>query len=870
MKKIKKYQPGTESLYANTGGWNYGFGQNNSKMTNPGNAALKQYTTTSSSSIPDGSLPTSGDISQVAYSKDKLKGPSFKNKAGAFMGNYGGSISSLGTSIAMLINANKKQDPTGRPYKTGTKNLNTNMKKIKYQEGTMGAKPSFESFMSGDIRRTSTGLTPTSVYGTTPAKKAVVRQKPAMTAEMQRVARLQQKMRDAGYNIKVDGAWGKETQKIYDSYIKDKAADASRRSTVNMGQGPLATQPKVAPQAKSNTYNPLDSPVLRQAANDTQARMSKEQAIVDAKARARQAEIARNSQSLPSATLSNRFTFNASDKGQGQDFTTAQDNALKQNKLVGTGATSKNSTRVKTFADGTKKLSGYSKLDSKLGGILPGGVTRAEAKAMKAAKNNPVDSPTDYSLSLGRKPFKPEAVQKATEKQYGGPVSTEKNPILYKEEPAAPAKKSLKQQYEDNKGGYARALKSGKKDAQGNAIDPNTGLAYKILPAKTKGTGGKTTTPSKENPLFKNGVAVKNFKDTKTGRTFYSNGRLLDEKTGRMGKYSHDSKNKKVTIQWDKAKVATPKKRKGDDTYMDEVIDFGSRTIGSIGGAALLGGSTLGVGTVAGAVGGDIAGKKFGNWLNKKLGYREEDDTSQEGYSVGEGLVAGVGGSAGRFIGKAAAPLAKRAGGALVKYATKEGQKIAQAPLGRAVSSVAKSKAGQAVGNVANKAKNAVTGGSKAAAQTTSKLASKANTPGAVSKVAPTLQSSRAAGNLGKVPTKAVRGQRGRFTKNPANTPAKPATVNNQLLTKRGGNTSTPSQTSATPAQGPVLGPAQANLRQSISNKARTVGRKAKETGKKAIKFAKNNKKTTATIGLGGASLLGGGYALSKARTSGK
>jgi hypothetical protein len=42
-------------------------------------------------------------------------------------------------------------------------------------------------------------------------------------------------------------------------------------------------------------------------------------------------------------------------------------------------------------------------------------------------------------------------------------------------------KKSLKSQYEENKGGYQRALASGKKDSKGNVIDPKTGLTYKVL-----------------------------------------------------------------------------------------------------------------------------------------------------------------------------------------------------------------------------------------------------------------------------------------------------------------------------------------------------------------------------------------------------
>jgi hypothetical protein len=116
MAKVKKYQWGTFSASGAT-----------PQMINPGNAALKQYTTTSSSSIPDGSLPTSGDISQVAYSKDKLKGPSFKDKAGAFMGNYGGAITSAAGSLMPLLM--KKPDPNAKPYKKGSK-------LIKYQAGT--------------------------------------------------------------------------------------------------------------------------------------------------------------------------------------------------------------------------------------------------------------------------------------------------------------------------------------------------------------------------------------------------------------------------------------------------------------------------------------------------------------------------------------------------------------------------------------------------------------------------------------------------------------------------------------------------------------------------------------------------------------
>ena len=114
MKKgIKKYQWGTFSASGST-----------PQMVNPGNASLKQYTTTSSSTIPTGAMPTSGSIS------DLVKSGSTGGNSSPLGGiDIGGLASSLGGSIAMLINANKKDPNPGRPYKTGTK-------MIKYQTGT--------------------------------------------------------------------------------------------------------------------------------------------------------------------------------------------------------------------------------------------------------------------------------------------------------------------------------------------------------------------------------------------------------------------------------------------------------------------------------------------------------------------------------------------------------------------------------------------------------------------------------------------------------------------------------------------------------------------------------------------------------------
>jgi hypothetical protein len=142
MKKIgiKKYQAATNSLnagttYGTTGGWNYGLSQNNSGMVNPGNANLIKMAPNQNSGMPlvtpstaDPNAKSLTDIKLPASStiKTPAKGPSFSDKAGAFMGNYGGAITSAAGSLMPLLM--KKPKPGDKPYKKGTK-------LIKYQQG---------------------------------------------------------------------------------------------------------------------------------------------------------------------------------------------------------------------------------------------------------------------------------------------------------------------------------------------------------------------------------------------------------------------------------------------------------------------------------------------------------------------------------------------------------------------------------------------------------------------------------------------------------------------------------------------------------------------------------------------------------------
>lgn len=129
MKKVKKYYPGTSGLV-----------YDNSKSVGvlaPQKEDPKKFTTGKFLFPQQKTLGNIVDNKVMSQDYLSSKGPSFMDKAGDFMGNYGNIIGSVGTGIASLINANKKQDPTGRPYKTGTNMIKSKKSKlIKYQEGT--------------------------------------------------------------------------------------------------------------------------------------------------------------------------------------------------------------------------------------------------------------------------------------------------------------------------------------------------------------------------------------------------------------------------------------------------------------------------------------------------------------------------------------------------------------------------------------------------------------------------------------------------------------------------------------------------------------------------------------------------------------
>lgn len=129
MKKIKKYEWGTFSASVDK-----------PQMVNPGNAALQQYTMNSAKTAgmpivtPSSANPNAKSLSDIKLPTSSPNKSSLGFKG--FMGDYGNLIGNVGGTIATLIHANKKQDPTGRPYKNGTNMIKTKKNKlIKYQDG---------------------------------------------------------------------------------------------------------------------------------------------------------------------------------------------------------------------------------------------------------------------------------------------------------------------------------------------------------------------------------------------------------------------------------------------------------------------------------------------------------------------------------------------------------------------------------------------------------------------------------------------------------------------------------------------------------------------------------------------------------------
>jgi|688.fasta_scaffold144305_2 hypothetical protein len=418
MARVKKYQWGTFSASGAS-----------PQMVNPGNAALKQYTTTSSSTIPTGGLPLSGDISSLV-SKGGPKVPA-GGGFGKFMGNYGGAIAqAAGTLMPLLM---KKPDPNEKPYKKGSK-------LIKYQEGNENLKlTKLQKRIFEDLDENDNKIS-----------NASVKEEPAEKFDL--------------------------------SSFNNEMPDIKRRPTSgNKIEKPERIPANILKKLKNNIK--LDRP-------DNQGE------------RSQLADYIR--------------TYNKEESNKGNlgyidmDYLERQErqNAL----MMGDKIEPNVKGKIETLTNKTPllKLSSTPELPATLKKVPVEKKSRRERRqedrrmtAMAKApiiynESSPV-GPSNEELQLGRAreeaklkgtPFTDSLIKRSMSSQAFKDVTS---------------KKSLEQKYNENKGGYARALKTGKINAKGNLVDPNTGFEYEDLRKKSSGKQTQSTNSNKggNKPLVK-------------------------------------------------------------------------------------------------------------------------------------------------------------------------------------------------------------------------------------------------------------------------------------------------------------------------------------------------------------------------------
>ena len=257
-------------------------------------------------------------------------GTSFGDKAGAAMGNYGGAITQAAGSLMPLLM--KKPDPNAKPYKKGTKLL-------KYGEGSKGLFDSGSNFREGlDYGLTGASFIPGLGYAANLAGSGLDLYDAynAKTPEDRNMA-----LASAGMGLIPGG----------------RIARAALRATKV-----TKTLAKVAPKV-ANSVDP--SYVNKLVNNKTIKEFRNSEQISNAARKA--AESAKGT--FGSLWDKTKGVFS------GQGF------------KEGTKNINLNNMKIGKYDGGTKstKPSRYQRLDAKLGGFLPGGVTRAQVKASKTA-----------------------------------------------------------------------------------------------------------------------------------------------------------------------------------------------------------------------------------------------------------------------------------------------------------------------------------------------------------------------------------------------------------------------------------------------------------------------------------------------------
>ena len=510
MKKVKKYYPGTNGLvYDNSK--SVGVLAPQQEDPNAFSTGKFLFSQKNSQQKTLGKIFDNKVMSQDYLNKAK---PSFGDKAKDFLSNpdLGGIASSIGGSLAMMINANKKKDPNPEvPYKKGT-----NM--IKYQgnkSNTKTSKSKFIKYQEGnEYLQSGKG--------------------------MNNVLNAMQENNNNLSNASI------KPEEFDMSSLNDYMPDIPKRQSPQ----PIQVGPSKKEMAKlMREYNKKEFEAGRFGNMDKSDPRYKQLAT------RKEANTAREEYEKSYSQMENDYKKLKNNYKESEPLSTKT--PLLNLKLAQTAELPSNLNKIPVKEQSRRERKAESK---KLEAMAKAPITYNENSFVGPPQ---FVGPSNQELQLGRTREDAQSARNLYEaKQKGTPMTdallkSTMSSQAFKD--TLPAKKSLNIQYNENKGGYTRALKSGKVNAKGNLVDPNTGLEYEDLRKKstTSAKGNKPvtntkTTPSTKGPFFKDGVAINKFKDPATGRSYYTNNRIFDEKTGRMGKYRHDEKTNKVITQWDK------------------------------------------------------------------------------------------------------------------------------------------------------------------------------------------------------------------------------------------------------------------------------------------------------------------------------
>lgn len=497
MKKVRKYYPGVNGLTSTQSTGVLAPQQEDPNKFSTGKFLFPQQKTL-------GNIVDNKVMSQDYLSSKK--GPSFMDKAGSFMGSYGDIIGSVGTGIASLINANKKQDPTGRPYKSGT-----NM--IKYQGGTQStkAKRNMQHIMEQNMAQNAMNFI---------LNANVANDK--RNAELNsRVA--PKKLESKKANVKTDSLKTNKPNLIKyqegNEYLQSGKGmknflNAMEENSTKLSNASATKEPvekfDIASLSEAMPDIPRRSPKGSKAPNDTQVGPSRKEMADLMRAYNKKEDAAGRLGYLDEDYLERKFVENQQMVGgkiepnvKGKIETLSPRMASFKTPQQASMTPKLNMVPVKEQSKAERKAE-----NKRLEGMAKAPITYTD-NAFVGPQNfvgpSNMVGPSDQELKSGRIREDAESARKNYEARLAGESArnvyegklkgTPMTDALLKSTMSSqafketlPAKKNIT--YTENKGGYARALKSGKVNAKGNLVDPNTGLEYEDLRNKSSAKSG--------------------------------------------------------------------------------------------------------------------------------------------------------------------------------------------------------------------------------------------------------------------------------------------------------------------------------------------------------------------------------------------